>query len=159
MNIRILCIGKLKEKYWTEAIREYAKRIGGFARLDIVELKEAKLPKNASPADEAIVMRKEGESILAQIKESDYVIALEVEGEMFDSVALSKRMEKVFAGGRSTIDFIIGGSLGLAPEVKKRADLGLSFSRMTFPHQLARVMLLEQVYRAFKIQAGETYHK
>lgn len=159
MNIRILCIGKLKEKYWTEAVREYAKRIGGFAKLEIVELKEAKLPKNASPADEAAVMRKEGESILAQIKDGDYVVALEVEGEMLDSVALSKHMAKVFGSGRSTMDFVIGGSLGLSPEVKKRADLGLSFSRMTFPHQLARVMLLEQVYRAFKIQAGETYHK
>ncbi|MCF0140808.1 MAG: 23S rRNA (pseudouridine(1915)-N(3))-methyltransferase RlmH [Mogibacterium sp.] len=159
MNINIICIGKLKEKYWVDACSEYAKRIGGYCRLNIVELKEAKLPKNASEADEAIVMQKEGESILAKIGENDYVIALEVEGKMLDSPELASKVTGVFAGGRQTIDFVIGGSLGLSPEVKKRADFGLSFSRMTFPHQMARVVLLEQIYRAFKIANHETYHK
>lgn len=159
MNINIICIGKLKEKYWQAAVAEYSKRIGGYARIQILELKEAKLPKNASEAEEQQVIQKEGESILAKIGDGDYVIALEVEGKMLDSVELSRHMSKVFAGGRSTIDFIIGGSLGLSSAVKKRANLGLSFSRMTFPHQMARVLLLEQVYRSFKIANNETYHK
>lgn len=159
MNINIICIGKLKEKYWQAAVAEYTKRIGGYARIQILELKEAKLPKNASEAEEQQVIQKEGESILAKISDGDYVIALEVEGKMLDSVELSRHMSRVFDGGRSTVDFIIGGSLGLSPAVKKRADLGLSFSRMTFPHQMARVLLLEQVYRSFKIANNETYHK
>ncbi len=159
MNINVICIGKLKEKYWTDACSEYLKRIGGYCRINVVELKEAKLPKNASPADERGVMEKEGESILAKISDSDYVIALEVEGKQLDSVEFSRRISSVFAGGRQTVDFVIGGSLGLSDAVKKRADFGLSFSKMTFPHQMARVVLLEQVYRSFKIANGETYHK
>ena len=129
MNINIICIGKLKEKYWQAAVAEYTKRIGGYARIQIVELKESKLPKNASPADESQVMEKEGETILSKIGESDYVIAMEVEGKMLDSVELSRHLTKTFDSGRSTVDFIIGGSLGLSPAVKKRADFGLSFSR------------------------------
>lgn len=152
-------MGKLKEKYWQSAAEEYLKRIGGFASVKIVELKEAKLPKNASPADEQKVMLAEGESILSKIKDNDYVIAMEVEGKMIDSVELSKKITDTFAAGRGTIDFVIGGSLGLSDEVKHRADYGLSMSRMTFPHQLARILLLEQIYRAFKIANGETYHK
>lgn len=159
MTIRILCIGKLKEKYWTAAVDEYAKRIGGFCTLQIVERKETKLPKNASAAEERQVIRKEGESLLSQIGTGDFVVALDIDGRMTDSVALAKTLASTFASGRSTVDFVIGGSLGLSEAVKKRADLRLSFSRMTFPHQLARVMLLEQVYRAFKITSGETYHK
>ncbi|MCI7124565.1 23S rRNA (pseudouridine(1915)-N(3))-methyltransferase RlmH [Mogibacterium sp.] len=159
MNINIICIGKLKEKYWQAAVAEYTKRIGGYVRIQIVELKESKLPKNASPADESQVMEKEGETILSKIGESDYVIAMEVEGKMLDSVELSRHLTKTFDSGRSTVDFIIGGSLGLSPAVKKRADFGLSFSRMTFPHQMARVLLLEQIYRSFKIANNETYHK
>ena len=159
MNINIICIGKLKEKYWQAAVAEYTKRIGGYARIQILELKEAKLPKNASEADERQVMEKEGESILAKIGDNDYVIAMEVEGKMLDFVELSKHLVKIFDTGRSTVDFIIGGSLGLSDAVKRRADFGLSFSRMTFPHQMARVLLLEQVYRSFKIANNETYHK
>lgn len=159
MNIKVICIGKLKEKYWQDACSEYLKRIGGYCKIDIVELKEAKLPKNASPADEENVMQKEGEAILSKIGDNDYVIALEVEGKQLDSVELSKKITSIFAGGRQTVDLVIGGSLGLSPTVKKRADHGLSFSRMTFPHQMARVILLEQVYRAFKIANNETYHK
>jgi 23S rRNA (pseudouridine1915-N3)-methyltransferase len=159
MNVNIICIGKLKEKYWQAAVAEYSKRIGGYARVNIIELKEAKLPKNASPADELQVMEKEGESILAKIADGDYVIAMEVEGKMLDSVELSRHLMRTFDGGHSTVDFIIGGSLGLSEAVKRRADFGLSFSRMTFPHQMARVLLLEQIYRSFKIANNETYHK
>ncbi|MDD5823362.1 MAG: 23S rRNA (pseudouridine(1915)-N(3))-methyltransferase RlmH [Firmicutes bacterium] len=159
MNINVICIGKLKEKYWTDACNEYLKRIGGYCKINVVELKEAKLPKNASAADEQAVIEKEGESILAKIGDNDFVFALEIEGKQLDSVEFSKKLSGVFAQGRSTVDFVIGGSLGLSNAVKNRADYGLSFSKMTFPHQMARVILLEQVYRAFKIAGGETYHK
>lgn len=159
MNINLICIGKLKERYWREAVEEYSRRLSRFCRLNILELKEAPLPKNSSPADEAEVMRKEGESILSHIGQRDYVIALEVEGEMMDSVRLSKKLRGILDSGPQAVDLIIGGSLGLSPEVKKRADFGLSFSPMTFPHQMMRVILLEQLYRSFKIDAGEAYHK
>ncbi len=162
MNINVICIGRLKEKYWVDAIAEYSKRLGGYCKLQVVELKESKLPKNASEADERTVLVKEGESILERVAEQDYVMALEVEGKQLDSVALATKIQRIFAGEESsksqTIDFIIGGSLGLSDAVKKRADYGISFSRMTFPHQMARVILLEQVYRAFKIINNETYH-
>lgn len=159
MKVRIICIGKLKEKYWTAAINEYSKRISGYANIEITELKEVKLPANASPADELSVIEKEGENILNRIKDNEYVIALEVEGEQPDSLKLADKVQKTFDTRASTIDFVIGGSLGLSEAVKKRADYGLSFSKMTFPHQLARVMLMEQIYRIFKISNGETYHK
>lgn len=159
MNINVICIGKLKEKYWRQAVEEYSKRLGRFCKLNIVELKEAPLPKNSSSSDEQEVMRKEGESILSHIGQRDYVIALEVEGKMMDSVELSQKLQKIYDGGYPAVDLVIGGSLGLSPQVKKRGDLGLSFSPMTFPHQLMRVVLLEQLYRSFKIQSGEMYHK
>ena len=157
MKIRIICIGKLKEKYWTSAAAEYSKRISGYANIEIVELKESKLPSNPSEADENSVLVREGQNILGKIKESDHVIAME--GEHIDSVELAKKIQYAFDTKSSTIDFVIGGSLGLSDEVKKRADYGLSFSKLTFPHQMARIMLLEQIYRAFKINSGETYHK
>lgn len=159
MKIRIICIGKLKKKYWTSAAAEYSKRISGYANIEIVELKESKLPSNPSEADENSVLIHEGQNILSKIKDNDHVIAMEVEGEQIDSVALAKKIQCAFDTKSSTIDFVIGGSLGLSDEVKKRADYGLSFSKMTFPHQMARIMLLEQIYRAFKINSGETYHK
>lgn len=159
MKVRIVCIGKLKEKYWKSAVAEYSKRISGYANIEIVELKESKLPANPSPADEAAVLVREGENILGKIRDNDYVIAMEVEGKQLDSVELSRKIQSTFDTKASTIDFIIGGSLGLSDDVKKRADYGLSFSKLTFPHQMARVMLLEQIYRAFKISSGETYHK
>ena len=159
MKVRIVCIGKLKEKYWKSAVAEYSKRISGYANIEIVELKESKLPANPSPADEAAVLVRESENILGKIKDNDYVIAMEVEGKQLDSVELSRKIQSTFDTKASTIDFIIGGSLGLSDDVKKRADYGLSFSKLTFPHQMARVMLLEQIYRAFKISSGETYHK
>lgn len=159
MNINVICIGKLKEKYWRDAIAEYSKRLSGYCSFKIIELKESKLPANASLADELKVMETEGRSILGKIGDSDYAVALEVEGKLLDSPELAKKMQGAFASGKSTIDFIIGGSLGLSDEVKKRADFGLSFSRMTFPHQMMRVVLLEQIYRGFKIINNEAYHK
>ncbi len=158
MNINVICIGKIKEKYWTAAIEEYSKRLSRFCTLKIVELKEAPLPKNASAADEQKVIEKEGEEILGKIGDGDYVIALEVEGRLYSSEELAREIESA-AFGHSTVDLVIGGSLGLSSGVKRRADLGLSFGRITLPHQLARVVLLEQIYRAFKISNNETYHK
>ncbi|MBQ6622961.1 MAG: 23S rRNA (pseudouridine(1915)-N(3))-methyltransferase RlmH [Mogibacterium sp.] len=159
MTINILCIGKLKERYWQDACAEYLKRIGGYSNIRVTELKEVRLPGNASAADERAVVDKEGERLLAKIADGDYVIAMEIGGKMLDSVELSEHLSGLFASGRSTVDFVIGGSLGLSDAVRRRADFALSMSRMTFPHQLARVLLLEQIYRAFKISAGESYHK
>lgn len=159
MNINVICIGNLKEKYWVDACAEYQKRLKRFCTFNVIELKESKLPKNASRADEELVIEREGDAILAKIGKDDYVVAMEIEGKMLDSVELSKKIQSVTLQGKSTIDFVIGGSLGLSDAVKARADYGLSFSRMTFPHQLARVMILEQVYRAFMISSNATYHK
>lgn len=159
MNIQVICIGKLKEKYWTDAIAEYSKRLGRYCTLTIKELKEDRLPENASPADEENVKINEGKSILKAIGESSYVIALDVRGRQLSSEALAARLEKLAIEGRSSLDLIIGGSLGLSEEVLKRADMRLSFSPMTFPHQMMRVILLEQIYRCFKINRNEAYHK
>lgn len=159
MKIQIICIGKLKEKYWSDGVAEYSKRLKRFANLEIIELKESRLPDNASAADEEKVKVEEGKSILAKISDSTYVITLEVLGKQLSSEELAAKMDDLANMGRSDIAFVIGGSLGLSAEVSKRADFKLSFSRMTFPHQMMRVVLLEQVYRAFKINRNETYHK
>ena len=159
MKIQIICIGKLKEKYWTEAVAEYSKRLQRFCTLEIVEMKEARLPDKASAADEENVKLEEGRSILKQISDSTYVITLEVLGKAFSSEELAGKIEDLAGMGRSDIAFVIGGSLGLSAEVSRRADFKLSFSRMTFPHQMMRVILLEQIYRSFKINRNETYHK
>ena len=159
MKITCVAVGKIKEKYLTEAIREYEKRLGRYCRLEITELADEKTPDGASPAEEAAIREREGERILKAIKEDSYVIALAIEGKMLDSVELSRKIESLGTGGVSHITFVIGGSLGLSPAVMKRADYALSFSRMTFPHQLMRVILLEQIYRGYRILAGEPYHK
>ncbi|MGN1415014.1 MAG: 23S rRNA (pseudouridine(1915)-N(3))-methyltransferase RlmH [Anaerovoracaceae bacterium] len=159
MKIQIICIGKLKEKYWTEAVAEYSKRLQRFCTLEVVELKEARLPDKASAADEENVKLEEGRSILKQISDSTYVITLEVLGKALSSEELAGKIENLAGMGRSDIAFVIGGSLGLSAEVSRRADFKLSFSRMTFPHQMMRVILLEQIYRSFKINRNETYHK
>jgi len=159
MNINVICIGKLKEKYWQEAVREYSKRLGSYCSLQIIELKESLLRNNASAADELAVKQAEGREILKRIREGDYVITLEIKGKSFSSEHLAEHLEHLTIDGRSTVDFIIGGSLGLSEEVSRRADLKLSFSAMTFPHQMMRVILLEQIYRSFKIIRHETYHK
>ena len=159
MKIQIICIGKLKEKYWTEAVAEYSKRLQRLCTLEVVELKEARLPDKASAADEENVKLEEGRSILKQISDSTYVITLEVLGKSLSSEELAGKIEDLAGMGRSDIAFVIGGSLGLSAEVSRRADFKLSFSRMTFPHQMMRVILLEQIYRSFKINRNETYHK
>ncbi|MBR0126989.1 MAG: 23S rRNA (pseudouridine(1915)-N(3))-methyltransferase RlmH [Firmicutes bacterium] len=159
MNITIIAIGKLKEKYWQDAVKEYSKRLGAYCKLNIVELKESPLPANPSKADEDAVKRAEGEEILSRINKSDYVITLEIKGKALDSLQLASKIEQLGIEGKSSIAFVIGGSLGLDKAVSDRADFKLSFSAMTFPHQMMRVILLEQVYRSFKIIRKETYHK
>lgn len=159
MNINIVCVGKLKERYWTDAVTEYLKRLSRYCRMEIVELKEARLPDHASLAEEEQVKTVEGESILRSLSADSYVIALDVKGKQLSSEQLSEKIENLALEGQSTVDFIIGGSLGLSEAVRKRADFRLSFSAMTFPHQMMRVILLEQIYRAFKISRNEPYHK
>lgn len=159
MKISCIVVGKIKEKYFTDAISEYSKRLSRYCRLEITELQDEKTPDNASPAEEESIRNKEGERILAKIKDDAYVVSLAIEGRMLDSVELSRKIEELGIGGRSHITFIIGGSLGLSDAVKKRSDCLLSFSRMTFPHQLMRVILLEQIYRSYRIMNNEPYHK
>lgn len=159
MNIQIVCIGKLKEKYWTEAVAEYSKRLSRFCTLEIVELKESRLPDRASAAEEKLVKQEEGREILKAIKPGSFVITLEILGKQLDSPQLAEKISQLSLEGKSNIAFVIGGSLGLSEEVSQRADFKLSFSKMTFPHQMMRVILLEQIYRAFKINRNETYHK
>lgn len=159
MKIQIICIGKLKEKYWTDAVNEYSKRLSRFCDLEITELKETKLPDKASEAQEQAVIEEEGKTILKHVKDGSYVISLEILGKNLTSVELAEKMEELPLMGKSHVTFIIGGSLGLSKDVSKRADFKLSFSKMTFPHQMMRVILLEQVYRAFKINKNEAYHK
>ena len=159
MNIMVLCVGKLKEKYWTDAVCEYAKRLSPYCTLKIDEVKEARLPDNAGPAEEEAVKEAEGREILRRIDRDAYVISLEIKGKELSSEQLAAHVQELGVSGRSTVVFIIGGSLGLSPAVSARADMKLSFSPMTFPHQMMRVILLEQIYRAFKINRGEKYHK
>ena len=159
MDINVICIGKLKERYWEDAIAEYSKRLRPYCGLRITELKESLLKKNAGPAEEEEVKYNEGQEILQKIGPKDYVITLEIKGKKMSSEQLSEKLTELGLVGSSTIDFVIGGSLGLSPEVSRRADFKLSFSDMTFPHQMMRVILLEQIYRSFKIQRGEPYHK
>ena len=159
MNISIVCVGKIKEKFYREAIDEYSKRLSRYCKLDIVEVADEKTPDNASRKEELQIKDKEGDAILKNIKDSVYVIAMDIEGEMMTSESLAEKVKNLAISGDSNIAFVIGGSLGLAKKVLDRAHYKLSFSRMTFPHQLFRVMILEQVYRGFKINEGEPYHK
>ena len=159
MKITCVVVGKIKEKYFTDAIKEYSKRLSRYCKLEIVELADEKTPDGASEAEELAIREKEGERILKALKDDAYVIALAIEGKMLDSVELSRKIESLGISGTSHIAFVIGGSLGLAPAVMKRADYALSFSRMTFPHQLMRVVLLEQLYRSYRIIKNEPYHK
>lgn len=159
MNILVICIGKLKERYWTEAILEYSKRLKSYCNLEIVELKESRLPDKAGLSEEQAVKEAEGEEILKKIRDGVYVVTLEVKGNMLSSEKLAEKIEKLAVDGVSNIAFVIGGSLGLSKAVSSRANFKLSFSQMTFPHQMMRVVLLEQIYRSFKIMRNETYHK
>jgi 23S rRNA (pseudouridine1915-N3)-methyltransferase len=159
MKITIVCVGKIKEKFYIGAIAEYAKRLGRYCNLSITEVADERTKEQASAAEIALVKDREGERILKAIRDDAYVIALAIDGNMLDSVELSQKIEKLGLGGTSHICFVIGGSLGLSDAVMERADYVLSFSRMTFPHQLMRVILLEQIYRAYRILNHEPYHK
>ncbi|MBE6165739.1 MAG: 23S rRNA (pseudouridine(1915)-N(3))-methyltransferase RlmH [Streptococcus gallolyticus] len=159
MKVKIIAVGKLKEKYLKDGIAEYGKRMSRFAKFEIVELADEKTPDNASAAQNQQIMEKEGERILAKISERDYVIALAIEGKQLSSEAFSQIIADATLRGYSDIVFVIGGSLGLADKVKKRANLRLSFGLLTLPHQLMRLVLSEQIYRAFMIQQGSPYHK
>ena len=159
MKITVLAVGKIKERFYTDAVSEYAKRLSRYCRLEIVEVADEKTPDGAGEAMERKIKEKEGERLLSHIKDNMYVIALAIEGKARSSEELSGRLDNLGLQGNSDIAFVIGGSLGLSEAVLKRADEALSFSRMTFPHQLMRVILLEQIYRSFKIQHGEPDHK
>lgn len=159
MKIRLLTVGKVKEKFFRDAIDEYKKRISKFATVEIVEVNDEKTIENASEAMNAQILNKEGERILDKISDTEYVITLEIEGKKLDSIGLSELIASTMNIGKSVITFVIGGSLGLSQKVKNRANYKLSFSDMTFPHQLMRVILLEQIYRSYKIMNGEPYHK
>lgn len=159
MNISIITIGKLKEKYLKQGIQEFLKRLGPYAKVEIIELPDEKAPEQLSEAEMIQVKDKEGERILSKISEDTHVIALAIEGKQRTSEELAKEIDKLATYGKSKIAFIIGGSLGLSNDVMKRANDTLSFSKMTFPHQMMRLILLEQVYRAFRINRGEPYHK
>ncbi|MBR5560997.1 MAG: 23S rRNA (pseudouridine(1915)-N(3))-methyltransferase RlmH [Clostridia bacterium] len=158
MNMALICMGKLKEKYWRDAAAEYEKRLSRFGKWETIELPDLPEPSNSSPAIEEQIKKKEGEAILGKLRDGDVVVCLCIDGKQLDSVQLSKKVTEMIDTGRRVV-FIIGGSLGLSDDVVRRAQLKLSFSPMTFPHQLARIMLLEQTYRALKIAAGERYHK
>lgn len=159
MKITVITVGKIKEKYLRDAIAEYSKRLSKYCKLEILEVADEKTPDNASAIVEEGIRQKEGERILRFIKEDAYVITLEIGGKMLDSVEFSRKIETLGIQGKSHICFIIGGSIGLGQEVLKRSDYGLSFSKMTFPHQLMRVILLEQIYRGYRIMSNEPYHK
>ncbi len=159
MKIRILSVGKIKEAYLNDAIVEYSKRLSRYCKLEIVEVADEKIPENSSEAIENQIKETEGKRLLHALRDTDYAIALAIEGEMLDSVSLAKRIELLGVQGESTISFLIGGSLGLSKAVLRRADYVLSFSRLTFPHQIMRVLVLEQIYRSFRIIHGAPYHK
>lgn len=159
MKIMLVTVGKIKEKFFEDAIKEYSKRLSRYCKLEILQVADEKTPEGASEAVELQIKEKEGQRILSLIRDDAYVIALAIEGKMLDSEELAERIEKLGVSGISQIVFVIGGSLGLSAQVMKRADYALSFSRMTFPHQLMRVVLLEQIYRSYRIMNHQPYHK
>ena len=159
MKIKIVTVGKLKEKYLKDGIAEYTKRISRFAKLEMIELADEKTPDKASELENQKILETEGERILSKVGERDFVVVLAIEGKTFSSEDFSKQLEQASIKGYSTLTFIIGGSLGLAPIIKNRANLSVSFGRLTLPHQLMRLVLVEQIYRAFTIQQGSPYHK
>ena len=159
MKISIVCVGKIKEKYWRDAVAEYEKRLSRYAKVEILEAADEKTPDGAGEALEAQIKRREGERMERLLKEDAYVIALTIDGKMYDSVGFAERIEKIGLSGKGQIVFLIGGSLGMDEELLRRADERVSFGRMTYPHQMMRVILLEQIYRAYRILKGEPYHK
>lgn len=159
MNINVIGVGKIKEKYLKLGIDEFKKRLSKYCKLDIIELDDEKAPEKLSEKEMIMVKEKEGKKILSKIKDTSYVIALAIDGKNLSSEKLADKMSDLAVRGNSNITFVIGGSLGLSDEVLDRADYKLSFSKMTFPHQLMRLILLEQVYRAYRINNNEPYHK
>ena len=159
MKIRILTIGKLKEKYLVNGINEYVKRLNAYCKVEMVEVPDEPIPDNASENVENIIKDKEADKIVSKIKDDEYVIVLDLHGKEIDSVTFSKHIENCMIQGKSTITFVIGGSLGLGKSLLQRANYRLCFSQMTFPHQLMKLILVEQIYRAFKIMNNQTYHK
>lgn len=159
MKIKMICVGKLKEKYLEEGVKEYLKRLSAYCDVEVIEVGDERIPENSSLAEEMIVKAKEGRRILDKVKQDDYMILLDVQGKEVDSIQFAESIEDCMLHGKSTIDFVIGGSLGHGEDVLTRANKRISFSKMTFPHQLMRVILAEQIYRAFKIIRKETYHK
>ncbi len=159
MKVRIICVGKIKEAFYRDAITEYSKRLSKFTSFEIVELSDEKTPDKATESENRQILETEGNKILNAIRPNEYVISLAIEGKKVDSVKFSDKISQILLSGYNTIDFIIGGSLGLSDNVKNRSDFLLSFSDFTFPHQLMRVVLTEQIYRAFKIANNEPYHK
>ncbi|CAM3940688.1 23S rRNA (pseudouridine(1915)-N(3))-methyltransferase RlmH [Mesobacillus zeae] len=159
MNISIVTVGKLKEKYLKQGIDEYLKRLSGYAKVEIIEVSDEKAPEELSETEMEQVKNKEGERILAKVSPDAHVIALAINGKQKTSEELAESLDKLATYGKSKVAFIIGGSLGLSAQVLNRANEHLSFSKMTYPHQLMRLILVEQVYRAFRINRGEPYHK
>ncbi len=157
--VNIICVGKLKEKYLQDAVREYSTRLSAFCKFNIIELAEYKLPDKPSPSQIAQCLEDEGKRIISKISKNSFVIPMCIEGKIISSEELSELVSSAGVNGKSTVDFIIGGSFGLSDEVKRLGDFKLSVGRMTFPHQLMRVMLSEQIYRAFQIMTGGKYHK
>ena len=159
MKIKLVTVGKLKEKYLKDGIAEYSKRISRFAAVEMIELADEKTPDRASDSENEKILDLEGNRILSKIGDREFVVVLAIEGKTLSSEEFSKQLEQASINGYSTLTFVIGGSLGLSPQVKNRANLSLSFGRLTLPHQLMRLVLVEQIYRAFTIQKGSTYHK
>ncbi len=159
MRITVVCVGKMKEAFYREAVAEYRKRLSAYCRTEVVEVADEMTKEGASAAQEEQVRKKEGERLLSKIRPDAYVITLEITGRKMDSVAFSNVLQKAGVAGKSHIQFVIGGSLGLHTSVSRRADLKISFSDMTFPHQLMRVILFEQIYRGYRIANGQPYHK
>lgn len=159
MHIRLICVGKLKEKYLVQGIQEYTKRLGAYTTFSIIEVPDEKAPENLSESEMLQVKEKEGERILSKIHDQNYVYVLAIEGRERTSEGFSAEIETLMLHGSSQIDFVIGGSLGLSEKVMKRSNAQISFGKMTYPHQLMRLILTEQIYRAFRIMRGEPYHK
>jgi 23S rRNA (pseudouridine1915-N3)-methyltransferase len=159
VHINILCVGKIKEKFFQSAINEYSKRLSRFCSLSIAEISDEKIPDKCNDSVENAIKEKEGNRILSSLKQDSYVIGLDLTGKEFDSISFSKYLDNIYSNINSNITFIIGGSLGLSKDVINRCNSLVCFSKMTFPHQLIRIFLLEQIYRSFKILSNETYHK
>ncbi|MCI7084669.1 MAG: 23S rRNA (pseudouridine(1915)-N(3))-methyltransferase RlmH [bacterium] len=159
LNISLICIGNLKEKYWAQAVEEYSKRLSAFCRFSVIQLNEERISNNPSPGEIDRILNAEGKRILEKIPKNSYVISMCIEGKQISSNELSQKIEDISLSGKSSLCFIIGGSRGLSQQVKQRSDFKLSMSKMTFPHQMARVILCEQIYRAFEISSNGKYHK